>query len=78
MHHGVTTPSIEKAALKRAAFAAAATTVLLTDSTRFGVFERFTVLPIASLKAVVTDSELDETAREALQTLSVGVLLADC
>lgn len=77
LRHGITTPSIEKAALKRAASAAASTSVLLADSTRFDSFQPFPVLPLTGLEAVITDSELDGAAREALRILGIDVHLGD-
>ncbi|MDQ4503571.1 DeoR/GlpR family DNA-binding transcription regulator [Sinomonas sp. ASV322] len=75
--HGVTTPSTEKVVLKRAAMASASTSVLLADSTKFGTFERFNVVPLAKLDAVVTDSDLSETTRRALRDLGVDLDIAE-
>lgn len=76
VQHGVTTPSTEKVVLKRAALSAAATAVLLADSTKFGTYERFNVVPLGKLDAVVTDSELGEPSRRAVEDLGVEVHLA--
>ena len=77
VQHGVTTPSTEKVVLKRAAMAAAATSVLLADSTKFGTFERFNVVPLAKLDALVTDSELREPTRRAVRELGVDLHIAE-
>ncbi|MEA5455957.1 DeoR/GlpR family DNA-binding transcription regulator [Sinomonas sp. JGH33] len=75
--HGVTTPSTEKVVLKRAAMASASTSVLLADTTKFGTFERFNVVPLAKLDAVVTDSDLSETTGRALRDLGVDLHVAE-
>lgn len=76
VQHGVTTLSTEKVVLKRAALSAASTRVLLAESTTFGTFGRFNVVPLAKLDAVVTDSELAKPARAAVKDRGVEVHIA--
>jgi DeoR/GlpR family transcriptional regulator of sugar metabolism len=76
VQHGVTTLSTEKVVLKRAALSAASTRVLLAESTTFGTYGRFNVVPLAKLHAVVTDSEFAKPARAALQDGGVEVHIA--
>jgi DeoR/GlpR family transcriptional regulator of sugar metabolism len=76
VQHGVTTLSTEKVVLKRAALSAASTRVLLAESTTFGTFGRFNVVPLAKLDAVVTDSEFAKPARAAVKDRGVEVHIA--
>jgi len=76
VQHGVTTLSTGKVVLKRAALSAASTRVLLAESTTFGTFGRFNVVPLAKLDAVVTDSEFAKSARAAVKDRGVEVHIA--
>lgn len=55
---GVTTPTEEKAALKREVIANARRKVLLADSSKFGGRSLFNVVPLAAFDDVVTDVHL--------------------
>ena len=77
VEHGVTTMSAETVLLERAALDAASSGVLLADSENFGSLERFNIVPLAKLHAIVTDSDLAEPARHAIQDLGVGIHIAE-
>ena len=73
VQHGVTTASAETALLKRAALGAASSGVLLAESAHFGSVERFNIMPLDRLHAIVTDPDLPEPARHAIQDLGAGI-----
>ena len=75
--HGVTTASAETVLLKRAALDAASSGVLLAESANFGSVERFNILPLNELHAIVTDSDLADPARHAIQDLGLGISVAE-
>jgi DeoR/GlpR family transcriptional regulator of sugar metabolism len=76
VEHGVTTMSAETVLLERAALDAASLGVLLAGSGNFGSLERFNIVPLAKLHAIVTDSALPEPTRHAIQDLGVGICIA--
>lgn len=60
--HGVTTPVEAKVDVKRAAMAAATTSVLVAGSAKFGRFARYRVLGLDELDTIITDDGLDDDA----------------
>jgi DeoR/GlpR family transcriptional regulator of sugar metabolism len=74
--HGVTTPSADKLALKRAAIASASRSVLLADSTKFGAFERYRVAGLGELDAVITDAGLAPADAGAVRASGTTLELA--
>ncbi|GAB2785670.1 DeoR/GlpR family DNA-binding transcription regulator [Amycolatopsis magusensis] len=60
--HGVTTPVEAKVEVKRAALAAATTSVLVAGSAKFGRFARYRVLRLDEIDRIITDGELDDEA----------------
>ena len=74
--HGVTTPVEAKLEAKRAAIAAAESSVLLADSSKYGRFGRYRALRLDELTTVVTDDALPAEAAAALRANDVDLLLA--
>ena len=64
--HGVTTPVEAKVEVKRAALAAATTSVLVAGSAKFGRFARYRVLRLDEIDKIITDDELDDEAVEEI------------
>jgi DeoR/GlpR family transcriptional regulator of sugar metabolism len=60
--HGVTTPVEAKVDVKRAALAAATTTVLVAGSAKFGRFARYRVLRLNEIDKIITDDGVDDEA----------------
>ncbi|MCA0252747.1 MAG: DeoR/GlpR family DNA-binding transcription regulator [Actinobacteria bacterium] len=73
---GLTTQFAEGADVIRAMHARAEETWLLADSTKYGRAGFVSVLPLAEVAGVVTDSGLGEESVEALESLGVRVILA--
>jgi len=73
---GLTYPSFEEAAVKRAMVAAAAEVVLLADHTKFGRNTMVQVAPLDVLSRIVTNAPVDEPMRGHLQDLGVEVTVA--
>jgi DeoR/GlpR family transcriptional regulator of sugar metabolism len=74
---GVSTPSENKVAVKRAVAETARQRVLVTDSSKYGRIATFQALPLEALSAVVTDTELCQTARAAISDLGISLHFAD-
>ncbi|PVW43190.1 DeoR/GlpR family DNA-binding transcription regulator [Klebsiella pneumoniae] len=77
LEKGITAPTEEKAALKRDLMANARRRILLADSSKYGAWSLFNIAPLASLTDIVTDAHLPDKTREALETLSPQLIIAD-
>ncbi|WNU99051.1 DeoR/GlpR family DNA-binding transcription regulator [Enterobacter sp. DTU_2021_1002640_1_SI_PRY_ASU_LCPMC_013] len=66
---GVTAPTEEKAGVKRDIVANARRRVLIADSSKYGAWSLFNVIPLSSLTDIVTDDRLDEDIRDKLGQL---------
>lgn len=75
--HGVTTPVEAKVDPKRAAMDAATTTVLLSDSGKYGRYAKYRVLALNELDTIITDTGLDDGDVERIRALGVDVLRAE-
>jgi DeoR family transcriptional regulator, fructose operon transcriptional repressor len=74
--HGLTTPDSDEAATKRAMIACARRTVVLADSTKFGVETAMRFASLDSLDVLVTDSDIEPQDRRALETAGIEVVIA--
>lgn len=72
LRRGVTIPAESKVEPKRAAVAAASTSVLVAASSKYGTFGRYRILGLDELDLVVTDDGLPE-ARATEITAATGV-----
>jgi DeoR/GlpR family transcriptional regulator of sugar metabolism len=75
--HGVTTPVEAKLEAKRAAIAAAETSVLVADSSKYGRFARYRALRLDELDVVVTDDSLPVPAAAAMRAAGVELVIAE-
>ncbi|MEG9248167.1 DeoR/GlpR family DNA-binding transcription regulator [Arthrobacter sp. Soc17.1.1.1] len=75
--HGVTTPVEAKVDAKRAAIDSATTTVLLSDSGKYGRFAKYRVCPLNELDTIISDIGLDDLDVEHLEALGVEVVRAE-
>ena len=73
---GATTPSAPKVDVKQAAMAAAARSVLLAGSAKYGTFGRYRVAPLASFDRVITDSGMPPQAGTTLLEQRVQLAIA--
>ena len=73
---GITSPTEEKAALKRDLIANATRRVLLADSSKYGAWSLFNVANLDSLTVIVTDSGISEAAKEEIGQLDVKFIVA--
>ncbi|MFI0235828.1 DeoR/GlpR family DNA-binding transcription regulator [Streptomyces sp. NPDC016845] len=64
---GVTTPSEPKVEVKQAAMEAAASSVLVAGSAKFGTFGKYRVAPLSAFDTVITDASLTEAAAEGVR-----------
>lgn len=76
LDHGATTHLVEGAEIVRKMVSCAERTILLADSSKYGKVGFTRVLELQSLAAIITDSELSETARAELEEAGVPVTLA--
>ena len=77
LEKGITSPTEEKAALKRALIDNAQRRVLLADSSKYGAWSLFNVARLDSLTDIVTDSQLAEEIRQKLAVLPALLTIAE-
>lgn len=73
---GVSTPSENKVAVKRAIAQSAEESVLVTDSTKYGKLGTFNAVPLEALSAIVTDAGLPDTVRDAIRRAGITLHIA--
>ncbi|MFC7739045.1 DeoR family transcriptional regulator [Roseomonas sp. GCM10028921] len=73
---GVSTPSENKVAVKRAIAQSAARSILVTDSSKYGRIGTFNAVPLEALSAIVTDSGLPEDVRTAIHERGIALHIA--
>ena len=76
LEKGVTSPTEEKAALKRDLIANARRRILLADSSKYGAWSLFNITHLDSLTDIITDSHLPEATREALTHIHPRLIVA--
>jgi DeoR family fructose operon transcriptional repressor len=76
LQHGLTCPDLGVAAVKRAAIAGARRSVLLTDSTKFGLDSFAAFAKITDVHTVITGSAAPRRTIEAIRQQHVQVILA--
>ena len=76
LEKGVTSPTEEKAALKRDLIANARRRILLADSYKYGAWSLFNITHLDSLTDIITDSHLPEATREALTHIHPRLIVA--
>lgn len=74
---GLTYPSFEEVAVKRAMIAAGAEVVLLADASKFGRNSLVRVAPLDVLTRIVTTSGIDAEGTTALRELGIELIVAD-
>ncbi|MGS3451283.1 DeoR/GlpR family DNA-binding transcription regulator [Klebsiella electrica] len=77
LEKGITSPTEEKAALKRALIDNAQRRVLLADSSKYGAWSLFNVARLDSLTDIVTDSQLGDDIRQKLASLPARLTIAE-
>ncbi|MEN0579546.1 DeoR/GlpR family DNA-binding transcription regulator [Phytobacter palmae] len=76
LEKGITSPTEEKAALKRALIDNAQRRILLADSSKYGAWSLFNVARLDSLTDIVTDSHLGDDIRQKLAVLPARLTIA--
>ena len=77
LEKGVTSPTEEKAALKRDLIANARRRILLADSSKYGAWSLFNITHLDSLTDIITDNHLPEETRELLGHIHPRLIIAD-
>ncbi|AHV36252.1 DeoR/GlpR family DNA-binding transcription regulator [Aeromonas dhakensis] len=72
---GISTPSEQKVPVKRAVVEAAATRILICDSSKYGKVGTFNVVGWEAIDQVISDGQLPESAREVLAQHGVRLTL---
>jgi DeoR/GlpR family transcriptional regulator of sugar metabolism len=73
---GVSTPSENKVAVKRAVVQSATRSVLVTDSSKYGRIGTFNAVPLDALSAIITDPGLPENVRLAIAQRGIDLHIA--
>lgn len=76
LDHGLSTPDVEEAAVKRALVRGARRVVVLADSSKIGVESPVRFATIEQLDVLVTDAGVDAADRTALERAGVEVVVA--
>jgi DeoR family fructose operon transcriptional repressor len=76
LDHGLSTPDVDEAAVKRAMVRGARRVVVLADSSKIGVESPVRFATIEQLDVLVTDDGIDEAERAALERAGVEVVVA--
>ena len=76
VEHGLTTPDLAEASVKRALVAAARRTVVLADHTKVGRADFVHVAPIGAVDTLVTDAGVDPELAEELEAAGLRVVRA--
>lgn len=71
IERGVTSVSLDKVELKQAALRASSECVLVADSTKYGSFVKYRVMPLRDLDAIITDDDLPPGIQEAVREVDV-------
>ncbi len=73
---GVSTPSENKVAVKRAIAQSATRSILVTDSSKYGLVGTFNAVPLEALSAIITDPGLPESVRVAIAQRGIALHIA--
>jgi DeoR family transcriptional regulator, aga operon transcriptional repressor len=73
---GLSTPNLDEARVNQAMVGAARETILVADSSKFGLRSLSRIVPLAEVGRVVTDAGLPEAARAELRDLGIELILA--
>ncbi|WP_437887652.1 DeoR/GlpR family DNA-binding transcription regulator [Phytobacter sp. V91] len=76
LEKGITSPTEEKAALKRALIDNARRRVLLADSSKYGAWSLFNIARLDSLTDIITDAQLSDDIRQQLAALPGQLTIA--
>lgn len=76
LHHGLSTPDPDEAAVKSAMIAAGRRVVVLADSGKLGVESMVSFGSLQRVDAIVTDSGIEPDLRTALEGLDIDVVIA--
>ncbi|AML59361.1 Glycerol-3-phosphate regulon repressor, DeoR family [Serratia rubidaea] len=68
---GLSTPSEDKVAVKKAIVDASRRRILLSDTSKYGKVATYLALPIAVFDAIITDSYLPDAAQTAIQQANI-------
>jgi len=72
--YGITTANMLEVEVKRMIVQRAEKVVLLADSSKYGLRQSLTVIPMDSVDVVITDSDLSDTAVASLERIGVEVI----
>jgi DeoR family fructose operon transcriptional repressor len=76
VRHGLSTPDIEEAAVKRAMVRSANYVVAVADSSKVGREDFVSFAPLSNVDTLITDSEISDTDRAELTEHGVEVVVA--
>lgn len=76
-NRALTMSALEEIPIKRAAMAQSEQVVLVADHSKFGKPSLISMIPLSDVHTVVTDTRPPEESIEALQALSIELLIAD-
>lgn len=76
LRRGLTTPSLPKVEVKRAAMEAAAQTILLSTSSKYGTFSTYKIVGLEQFDHIVSDDSLPAAAASGMRAAGMALTLA--
>ena len=73
LERGLTTPTLEKAAVKKEMIRAAQKSILVTDSSKFGIRKFAKICNLEDFDLIITDSNIPEQVLKELNKLEVNI-----
>jgi len=75
LKEGVTAPNIQEAHIKKAMIMAAREIIAVTDSSKFGKVNLFSVAPVSVLHRIITDRKIPEKDRKTLEKKGIKITI---
>ena len=75
IQHGITTPSMEKADVKRQMIKCSDKSILVADSSKFGKKSLIKVCNLNDFHGIITDSNLDELTADKIKSKKIKIKL---
>lgn len=75
LEKGITTPTFEKADVKKQMIKAAGKSVLVTDSSKFGITKFAKICDLEDFDLIITDNKLPASILKELEKLEINIKL---
>ncbi|HJE12267.1 MAG TPA: DeoR/GlpR family DNA-binding transcription regulator [Corynebacterium glutamicum] len=76
LNRGITAPAEEKRVVKRKVMEVSTTSILLADTTKYGVISMVSICPLSEIDGIITDWGLEEQTIKRIRDLGVDLTIA--